>query len=69
MSRRYIDKENLCKDCTREDSPDDNCGECLSTALHDMIHGNDYSYVPDNWEQVGGPRMVGDDEGMVNDFD
>ena len=46
---RYIDKEDLCGNCPH--AMRDKCGECLRTALHDMIYGNDAGIVIDHYEE------------------
>lgn len=46
---RYIDKRDLCGDCPH--AMTDRCGECLRTALFDMLYGNDASIVKDFYEE------------------
>lgn len=43
-----IDLDNLCGDCPN--AMTDICGNCLRTALHDLVHGNDP--IPDHYTEV-----------------
>jgi len=51
-----IDLDDLCGDCPSPGT--DACLGCLRMVLHDMVHGNDYSIVPDRYE---GKVLVLDD--------
>lgn len=46
-----IDLDNICGDCPH--AMTDRCGECLRTAIHEMVYGSDWSIVQDMYEEPG----------------